>query len=129
MVMLRVKPFKYIFGNFQDNTFQFKAVCQLAGKVIIAVQRAENGTGNTTGFVNIAGMIAANVVRGDAPVSHWEELGKKKIFMLDVRDPSEYKKGHIDGAENIPLNDLRRRMGEIPKDQDPGTCQGYQRLV
>jgi rhodanese-related sulfurtransferase len=68
--------------------------------------------------VNIAGMIAANVVRGDAHISHWDELGKKKIFMLDVRDPSEYRKGHVDRAVNIPLNDLRRRMAEVPKDQE-----------
>jgi pyruvate/2-oxoglutarate dehydrogenase complex dihydrolipoamide dehydrogenase (E3) component/rhodanese-related sulfurtransferase len=68
--------------------------------------------------VNIAGMIAANVVRGDAHISHWEELGKKKIFMLDVRDPPEYKKGHVDRAVNIPLNDLRQRMAEVPKDQE-----------
>ncbi len=68
--------------------------------------------------VNIAGMIAANVLRNDAQISHWEDLKKEKIFLLDVRDPSEYKKGHIDGAVNIPLNDLRQRMGEIPKDRE-----------
>ena len=68
--------------------------------------------------VNIAGMIAANVLRGDAPIVHWEELDKDRVFMLDVRDPSEYREGHIDGAVNIPLNDLRQRMGEVPKDQE-----------
>lgn len=68
--------------------------------------------------VNIAGMVAANVLRNDAQVSHWEGLGKNDIFMLDVRDPSEYKKGHINGAVNIPLNDLRQRMKEVPKDQE-----------
>jgi NADPH-dependent 2,4-dienoyl-CoA reductase/sulfur reductase-like enzyme/rhodanese-related sulfurtransferase len=68
--------------------------------------------------VNIAGMIAANVTRGDAHISHWEDLEKGQIFMLDVRDPSEYRKGHVDGAANIPLNDLRGRMGEVPKDQE-----------
>ena len=68
--------------------------------------------------VNIAGMIAANVLRNDAQVSHWEDLGKEGIFMLDVRDPAEYEKGHIDGAVNIPLNDLRQRMEEVPKDQE-----------
>ncbi len=39
-------------------------------------------------------------------------------MLLDVREPSEYKKGYIDGAVNIPLNDLRKRMGEIPKDRE-----------
>jgi len=67
--------------------------------------------------VNLAGMIAANVLRGDAPIAHWSELDKDRIFLLDVRDPSEYKKGCVEGAVNIPLNDLRPRMAEIPKNQ------------
>lgn len=67
--------------------------------------------------VNLAGMIAANVLRGDAHIAHWSELDKDRIFLLDVRDPSEYKKGCVEGAVNIPLNDLRPRMAEIPKDQ------------
>ena len=68
--------------------------------------------------VNIAGMIAANVLRGDSPIVHWDELNKKPVFMLDVRDPSEYRQGHIEGAVNIPLDELRDRMGEVPKDQE-----------
>ncbi len=68
--------------------------------------------------VNMAGMVAANVLRDDVQLSHWEDLEKEKIMLLDVREPSEYKKGHIDGAVNIPLNDLRKRMGEIPKDRE-----------
>jgi len=68
--------------------------------------------------VNMAGMVAANVLRNDVQVSHWEDLEKEKIMVLDVRDPSEYKNGHIDGSVNIPLNDLRKRMGEIPKDRE-----------
>lgn len=68
--------------------------------------------------VNMAGMVAANVLRNDVQVSHWEDLEKEKIMLLDVRDRSEYKNGHIDGSVNIPLNDLRKRMGEIPKDRE-----------
>ncbi|MGW8301628.1 MAG: FAD-dependent oxidoreductase, partial [Desulfobacterales bacterium] len=68
--------------------------------------------------VNIAGMIAANVLRGDAPIVHWDELEKEPVFMLDVRDASEYRQDHIKGAVNIPLNELRDRMGEVPKDQE-----------
>ena len=68
--------------------------------------------------VNMAGMIAANVVRNDVQISHWEHLEKDKSFILDVRDPSEYEEGHVNGAKNIPLNDLRKRMGELPKNQE-----------
>jgi NADPH-dependent 2,4-dienoyl-CoA reductase/sulfur reductase-like enzyme/rhodanese-related sulfurtransferase len=67
--------------------------------------------------VNIAGMIAANVVRGDADIGHWEDLPNDRIFLLDVRDPIEFKAGHVEGAVNIPLNDLRQRMAEVPKDR------------
>jgi len=67
--------------------------------------------------VNIAGMIAANVLSGDAPIAHWEELEKDRVFMLDVRDSSEYRQDHIEDAVNIPLDELRDRMDEVPKDQ------------
>jgi len=68
--------------------------------------------------VNLAGMIAANVLRGDVDVVHWEALDQERSFLLDVRDPAEVKKGKVDGAVNIPLNDLRQRLAEVPKDQD-----------
>jgi NADPH-dependent 2,4-dienoyl-CoA reductase/sulfur reductase-like enzyme/rhodanese-related sulfurtransferase len=71
--------------------------------------------------VNIAGMIAANVLRGDAPIVHWDALDKEPVFMLDVRDPSEYRQDHIRGAVNIPLDELRDRMDEVPKDQQVWT--------
>jgi NADPH-dependent 2,4-dienoyl-CoA reductase/sulfur reductase-like enzyme/rhodanese-related sulfurtransferase len=71
--------------------------------------------------VNIAGMIAANVLRGDAPIVHWDALDKEPAFMLDVRDPSEYRQDHIRGAVNIPLDELRDRMDEVPKDQQVWT--------
>jgi NADPH-dependent 2,4-dienoyl-CoA reductase/sulfur reductase-like enzyme/rhodanese-related sulfurtransferase len=68
--------------------------------------------------VNIAGMIAANVLRGDARIVHWGELEKSRAFLLDVRSPSEYRQDHVEGAVNIPLDELRERMGEVPKDQE-----------
>ena len=71
--------------------------------------------------VNIAGMMAANVLRGDAQIVHWDKLNNKRVFMLDVRDPSEYEKGHVAGAVNIPLDELRDRMDEVPKDQEVWT--------
>ena len=78
--------------------------------------------------VNLAGMIAANVMRGDARVAQWEELGNSDALILDVRDPVEVKKGRVDNSVNIPLNDLRSRMGELPKDREVWTyCQVGQR--
>jgi NADPH-dependent 2,4-dienoyl-CoA reductase/sulfur reductase-like enzyme/rhodanese-related sulfurtransferase len=71
--------------------------------------------------INIAGMIAANVLRGDARIVHWDALKKGRVFMLDVRDPSEYRQDHVEGAVNIPLDELRDRMGEVPKDKEVWT--------
>ena len=39
-------------------------------------------------------------------------------FLLDVRTPGEYKQGHVNGAELIPLDELMDRKGRIPKDRD-----------
>ena len=68
--------------------------------------------------VNVAGMIAANVVRGDAPVAHWKDVFGSNAFLLDVREPGEFKMGHPEGAVNIPLNSLRPRMNELPRDRE-----------
>ncbi len=42
----------------------------------------------------------------------------KPPFILDVRQPDEYRAGHIAGAKLIPLNELRGRMDELPKDTE-----------
>jgi NADPH-dependent 2,4-dienoyl-CoA reductase/sulfur reductase-like enzyme/rhodanese-related sulfurtransferase len=68
--------------------------------------------------VNFAGMVAANVLRGDSPVVHWQEAGDKRYYILDVREPVEFADGHFTGAVNIPLPALRGRLAEIPKDKD-----------
>ena len=65
--------------------------------------------------VNIAGMIAANVVRGDLALAAWDSTDG---FLLDVRDPDEFSDGHVPGAVNIPLNSLRSRMTELPHDRE-----------
>ena len=70
--------------------------------------------------VNMAGFIAAGVLRGDQPVIHCDEVRKGEApqrFLLDVRSEAEFSSGHIDGATNIPLEELRERLGELPKDQ------------
>jgi NADPH-dependent 2,4-dienoyl-CoA reductase/sulfur reductase-like enzyme/rhodanese-related sulfurtransferase len=67
--------------------------------------------------INIAGMIAANVVRGDLRLARWDELGGGAPI-VDVRTPAEFAGGAIPGARNIPLEQLRSRLGEIPGDGD-----------
>jgi len=66
--------------------------------------------------VNFAGMVAADVLRGDMPISHWDSAGKG--FLLDVREPAELAVEHAPGAVNIPLGQLRARLGELPRDRE-----------
>jgi len=68
--------------------------------------------------VNLAGMVAANMLRGDSPTVHWDEIHKTDAFILDARTKKEFDAGHIERAVNIPLDDIRGRIGELPKDKD-----------
>ncbi|MEO8368662.1 MAG: FAD-dependent oxidoreductase [Candidatus Solibacter sp.] len=68
--------------------------------------------------VNVAGMIAANVLRGDAKVARWKDLPSTQALLLDVREPDEFKRGAIDGAINLPLGELRQRSGELPRNRE-----------
>ncbi|HOI94936.1 MAG TPA: FAD-dependent oxidoreductase [Syntrophobacter fumaroxidans] len=68
--------------------------------------------------INVAGMIAANVLRGDSSIAQWEEIDQGAPFVLDVRDVKEFDKGHVEQAVNIPLDQLRTRMNEVPGDRD-----------
>lgn len=78
--------------------------------------------------VNLAGMVAANVLRGDAPIIHWDKLAEDEALLLDVREIGEFEAGHVEGALNIPLTQLRDRVHELPKDQKIAVyCQVGQR--
>ena len=66
--------------------------------------------------VNFAGMIAADVLRGDMPLSHWDSATSG--FLLDVRDSVELIVESAEGAVNIPLAQLRTRLGELPRDRE-----------
>jgi NADPH-dependent 2,4-dienoyl-CoA reductase/sulfur reductase-like enzyme/rhodanese-related sulfurtransferase len=66
--------------------------------------------------VNFAGMIAADILRGDMPITHWEEAAD--AFLLDVRGPIELAVESIAGAVNIPLGQLRGRLDELPRDRE-----------
>jgi NADPH-dependent 2,4-dienoyl-CoA reductase/sulfur reductase-like enzyme/rhodanese-related sulfurtransferase len=76
--------------------------------------------------VNFAGMVAANVLRGDMPISHWDEVDEGVI--LDVREPFELAVENVEGAVNIPLGQLRARLEELPRDKPVHViCRSAQR--
>ena len=65
--------------------------------------------------VNFAGMVAADILRGDMPQCHWSCI--LNGFLLDVRNPSELAVESVPGALNIPLPQLRARLDELPRDR------------
>ena len=83
--------------------------------------------------VNIAGMAAQNIIDGLVSQIEWHDLEPfvhdEKTIILDVRNPAEIVKGKLaDTAVNIPVNDLRSRLNELPKDKHYiVTCASGQR--
>ncbi|MFW5411682.1 FAD-dependent oxidoreductase [Aerococcus urinaeequi] len=71
--------------------------------------------------VNMAGYVALNLMEGISESVQWYELEDKQAegyLLLDVRNEGELKStGRLKGAVNIPLDSLRDRMAELPKDQ------------
>lgn len=64
--------------------------------------------------VNFAGFIAENVLSGLSDVVHSDSI-PEDVRILDVREPEEFALGAIPGAVNIPLGQLRSRLGELDK--------------
>jgi NADPH-dependent 2,4-dienoyl-CoA reductase/sulfur reductase-like enzyme/rhodanese-related sulfurtransferase len=68
--------------------------------------------------INVAGMMAANALAGDMPLADWLEIGRTGAVLLDVREPDEFARGHLEGAVNLPLTELRRRIDEVPRGKE-----------
>jgi NADPH-dependent 2,4-dienoyl-CoA reductase/sulfur reductase-like enzyme/rhodanese-related sulfurtransferase len=68
--------------------------------------------------INMVGFVAGGLLRGDHPQTDWETLSEHTdAFLLDVRTREEFAAGHVPGAVNIPVDELRARLGELPKDR------------
>ncbi len=71
--------------------------------------------------VNLAGMAAQNVLAGDVQLAQWNEvasLDPRRTVLLDVRRPDERAKGFIPGSLHIPLDQVRARMHDLPRDKE-----------
>ncbi len=117
-------------GPAVDKRISALAVAIQMGATIYDLEEAElcyaPQFGSAKDAVNFAGMVAGNILRGDMPVSHWENLGN--AFLLDVRQPAELVLESVSGAVNIPLPQLRDRLGELPKDREIHViCRSAQR--
>ncbi|PXV58440.1 NADPH-dependent 2,4-dienoyl-CoA reductase/sulfur reductase-like enzyme [Dysgonomonas alginatilytica] len=70
--------------------------------------------------VNMAGFVADNILKKKVNIIHWREvnkLDKDETLLIDVRTSGEFQFAHIDGAVNIPVDDIRSRLSEISKDK------------
>lgn len=74
--------------------------------------------------INMAGFVAGGLLRGEHPQVSVEQLRDAEArlevdrpIVIDVRTPDEYRQGHIAGARNIPVDELRDRLGEVPRDR------------
>lgn len=71
--------------------------------------------------VNMLGFVAENVLTGKVETVLSKDIDnrdKDKVILLDVRDDIEIENGKIEGAIEIPINQLRNRLSEIPKDKE-----------
>jgi len=71
--------------------------------------------------VNLAGMAAQNVLAGDVALAQWNEIASvdpSTTLLLDVRPPDERAQGFIPGSAHIPLDELRQRVSELPRDRE-----------
>ncbi|MDO6763293.1 FAD-dependent oxidoreductase [Agarivorans sp. 1_MG-2023] len=108
-----------------DKRIDVIAVAQRAGLSVFDLQDLEltyaPPFGSAKDVVNQAGFVAANSIKGDTRLCHSEELNQatSQQLILDVRNPGELDKlGVIPGAINIPVDQLRERINELPKDKE-----------
>lgn len=69
--------------------------------------------------LNMAGFAAENLLNGINNIYYWHQIDQVKTdsIFLDVRTEKEYEIGTIQGATNFPLDSIRSRMNELPKDK------------
>ena len=70
--------------------------------------------------VAISGYVAGNILSGKMTPLYWREMqqaDKSQVTLVDVRTPDEYALGTIPGAINIPLDNLRERLADIPENR------------
>lgn len=76
--------------------------------------------------VNMLGFIDDNVVAGQSTLVQWHEVADAQAAgatVLDVRTAGEYRRGHIPGSMNIPVDELRDRLDEVPTGDVIVSCQ------
>lgn len=110
-------------GNGVDTRIDVLAIAIQAKMTVFDLEEAELAYspqyGSAKDAINMAGFVAAGLLREDHPQVDFAELiGKAESArpVIDVRTQREYEKGHVPGAVNIPVDELRERIAEVPRD-------------
>jgi NADPH-dependent 2,4-dienoyl-CoA reductase/sulfur reductase-like enzyme/rhodanese-related sulfurtransferase len=111
-------------GASVDKRIDVIAVALRAGMTVYDLEDLELSYappfGSAKDPVNMAGFVASNVLRGDLELWEPEELATltPAQALVDVRTAEEFRKGTIPGAACLPLDDLRGRLAEVPKEKE-----------
>lgn len=108
-----------------DKRIDVMAVAQRAGMTVEQLQHLEltyaPPYGSAKDVINQAAFVANNIIKGDAIAIHFDQIDNLSDdqVLLDVRNPGELESvGFIKGTLNIPVDQLRQRMNELPKDKE-----------
>ena len=132
----RVLGSQIVGGAGVDKRIDVLAIAIGAGMTVYDLEEMELAYspqyGSAKDPINMAGFVAAGLLRGDHPQIDVETLldgpTDQQPFILDVRTPEEFAQGHIPDAVNIPVDELRDRLGAVPRNQDLAVyCQVGQR--
>ena len=132
----RVLGAQAVGGAGVDKRIDVLAVAIQAGMTVFDLEEMELAYapqyGSAKDPINMAGFVAGGLLRGEHPQVDVEAVlaapAAERPFLLDVRTPQEFASGHIPGAVNIPVDDLRSRLGELPRDRKIAAyCQVGQR--
>ncbi|MBM4073182.1 MAG: CoA-disulfide reductase [Planctomycetes bacterium] len=119
-----------------DKRIDVLAVAIQAGMTVYDLEEMELAYspqyGSAKDPINMAGFVAAGLLRGDHPQIDVQTLlsesASERPFLLDVRTQEEFARGHIVGAVHIPVDELRSRLAEVPREQRIAAyCQVGQR--
>jgi NADPH-dependent 2,4-dienoyl-CoA reductase/sulfur reductase-like enzyme/rhodanese-related sulfurtransferase len=119
-----------------DKRIDVLAVAIQAGMSVYDLEEMELAYspqyGSAKDPINMAGFVAGGLLRGEHPQVDVEAVlavtAARHPFVVDVRTPQEFGAGHLPEAVNIPVDDLRSRLGELPHDQEIAVyCQVGQR--
>jgi NADPH-dependent 2,4-dienoyl-CoA reductase/sulfur reductase-like enzyme/rhodanese-related sulfurtransferase len=132
----RVLGAQAVGGAGVDKRIDVLAMAIQAGMSVFDLEEAELAYspqfGSAKDPVNMAGFVAAGMLRGDHPQLDVAEVlarpEQARPSLLDVRTREEFAKSHIPGAVNIPVDELRLRLHEVPRDSEVAAyCQVGQR--